>query len=213
MTSRTAEHAPSKQVASGAHRDRGKAGSTEIANELDGRVDRARSERYAAPARPRCSGAGSAVALVDQPQAVQRQVRLVVVEGLADLEHQLGQASGGQDDRLPAELVGDAANEPVHLAGEAVEQPRLQRLRGRLADDRARLDQLDLEQARRTGRERVDADLDPWGECAAEELPRADTTSKFVEVPKSTTMAGPPYNVWAARVFTMRSGPTSRGLS
>ena len=43
--------------------------------------------------------------------------------------------------------------------------------------------------------------------------PFADTTSKFVDVPKSTTMAGPPCKVNAARVLTMRSAPTSFGLS
>ena len=43
--------------------------------------------------------------------------------------------------------------------------------------------------------------------------PFSDTTSKLVEVPKSTTIAGPPYRVWAARVLTTRSGPTSFGLS
>ena len=43
--------------------------------------------------------------------------------------------------------------------------------------------------------------------------PESETTSKFVLVPKSTTMAGPPNAVNAASVFTTRSAPTSRGLS
>ena len=38
-------------------------------------------------------------------------------------------------------------------------------------------------------------------------------TSKLVEVPKSTTIDGPPYSVNAARVLAMRSAPTSFGLS
>ena len=33
------------------------------------------------------------------------------------------------------------------------------------------------------------------------------------DVPKSTTIAGPPNSVWAAKVFTMRSAPISFGLS
>ena len=43
--------------------------------------------------------------------------------------------------------------------------------------------------------------------------PFALTTSKFVAVPKSTTIAGPPVIEKAARAFTTRSAPTSRGLS
>jgi hypothetical protein len=43
--------------------------------------------------------------------------------------------------------------------------------------------------------------------------PRALTASKFVEVPKSTTIAGPPYRWTAASEFMIRSLPTSLGLS
>ena len=43
--------------------------------------------------------------------------------------------------------------------------------------------------------------------------PLSETTSKFVAVPKSTTIAGPPNRANAARAFTTRSAPTSRGLS
>jgi hypothetical protein len=44
-------------------------------------------------------------------------------------------------------------------------------------------------------------------------LPSGETTSKFVEVPKSTTMHGAPYRSTAATAFAIRSGPTSRGSS
>ncbi len=43
--------------------------------------------------------------------------------------------------------------------------------------------------------------------------PLAETTSKFVDVPKSTTMAGPPYRWCTDRALAIRSAPTSRGLS
>ena len=43
--------------------------------------------------------------------------------------------------------------------------------------------------------------------------PSGETTSKFVEVPKSTTIAGAPYRSTAATAFAIRSGPTSRGSS
>ena len=43
--------------------------------------------------------------------------------------------------------------------------------------------------------------------------PSAETTSKFVDVPKSTTMHGDPYRSLAATELAIRSGPTSRGSS
>ena len=43
--------------------------------------------------------------------------------------------------------------------------------------------------------------------------PLADTASKVVAVPKSTTMHGPPKSSTAASALTTRSVPTSLGLS
>ena len=43
--------------------------------------------------------------------------------------------------------------------------------------------------------------------------PAWETTSKFVEVPKSTTITGGPYRSFAAAAFTIRAVPTSRGSS
>src|SRR5262249_37249990 len=43
--------------------------------------------------------------------------------------------------------------------------------------------------------------------------PSGETTSKLVDVPKSTTMHGAPYRSTAATAFAIRSGPTSRGSS
>ena len=43
--------------------------------------------------------------------------------------------------------------------------------------------------------------------------PLAVTTSKVVAVPKSTTTAPSGQRAWAATALTMRSAPTSRGLS
>ena len=43
--------------------------------------------------------------------------------------------------------------------------------------------------------------------------PFADTQSKVVAVPKSTDTHGPPYFSNAATELTMRSAPTSAGLS
>ena len=43
--------------------------------------------------------------------------------------------------------------------------------------------------------------------------PLADTASKVVAVPKSTTIVGPPKRSKAATASAMRSAPTSFGLS
>ncbi len=53
----------------------------------------------------------------------------------------------------------------------------------------------------------------PGASAPPRNSPLGETTSRFVEVPKSTTIAGPPNNVWAAKVLTMRSAPISFGLS
>ena len=53
----------------------------------------------------------------------------------------------------------------------------------------------------------------PGASAPPRNSPLGDTTSRFVEVPKSTTIAGPPYKVCAASVLTMRSAPISFGLS
>ena len=43
--------------------------------------------------------------------------------------------------------------------------------------------------------------------------PSAETMSKLMVVPRSTTTTGPPYLRNPATPFTRRSAPTSRGLS
>src|SRR4051812_29531549 len=111
-----------------------------------------------------------AVALEDQTEADEGQVRLVLGDGLALAEQERRKTTGRDDDRLSAQLVGDAPHDAVDLAGEPEDDARLERLDGRLADDRPRPDQLDLQQPRGPGGEGVDGDLDPRRERAAEEL-------------------------------------------
>src|SRR6266540_3273537 len=53
----------------------------------------------------------------------------------------------------------------------------------------------------------------PGASAPPRNSPRSLTTSKLVEVPKSTTTQAPPYRWCAARELTIRSGPTSLGLS
>ena len=83
---------------------------------------------------------------------------------------QLGQAAGRDDLRLDAELAADRCDDAVDLAGEAVDEPRLERGRGRLADHRGRLDEVDLDEPRRAREQRLHRDLDPRREHAADVL-------------------------------------------
>ena len=53
----------------------------------------------------------------------------------------------------------------------------------------------------------------PGASAPPRNSPRSLTASKFVDVPKSTTIAGPPYRCTAATAFMIRSLPTSLGLS
>ena len=51
---------------------------------------------------------------------------------------QVGEAARGDRLRLDAELLADPVDDPVHLAGEAVDEPGLEAADGRLADHRRR---------------------------------------------------------------------------
>ena len=63
-------------------------------------------------------------------------------------------------------------------------------------------------------RDRASTDISmPGASAPPTNSPRALTASKFVDVPKSTTTAGPPYRCTAASEFMIRSLPTSFGLS
>ena len=57
---------------------------------------------------------------------------------------QVDQAARTDHRRLDPELAADRVNDSVHLAGEAVDEPGLQRAGGRLADHLRRLDVVDL---------------------------------------------------------------------
>ena len=71
-----------------------------------------------------------------------------------------------------AELVADAVDDRVDLAGEAVDEARLERRHGRLADHALGGAEGDLAEPRRAREERVHRDLDPRREHAAGELAR-----------------------------------------
>src|SRR5438309_10824901 len=85
----------------------------------------------------------STVALVHDPQTVERQPGLLVLDGRRQGGDQRRQPAGGHHRALP-QLVDEAPHEVVDLAGEAVDGARLDRLHRRLADDIAGRDQLHL---------------------------------------------------------------------
>ena len=126
------------------------------------------------------------------PQALERQEGLDVADRPGVRGDQVDEAARADNRRVGAELAADRLDDPVDLTGEAVDEPRLQRAGGRLADHLRRLDVVDLDEPCRAREERVHRDLDPGSEDAADVAPVGETTSKFVEVPKSATIAGAP---------------------
>src|SRR3569833_1435810 len=114
------------------------------------------------------------VALVDQAQADQSQPRLVRVDGAGLVQDEGGQAAGGHHGdlfRVVGQLLRHPLDHAVHLAGEAEDDARLQRLDRALADDVAGPYELDLVQLRTALGQRVDRDLDARGDRAADVLP------------------------------------------
>ena len=92
--------------------------------------------------------AGSAVELPDQAQPLERQQVVDHVDRRGERRHEVvGEPAGRDHRRVDAELVAQPADDPVDLAGEAVDDPRADRVGGRLADQRARLAELDLPRA------------------------------------------------------------------
>src|SRR5882757_8733284 len=79
------------------------------------------------------SPSGSSVALVHDPQTVERQPGLVMLNCGGQGGDERRQASGGHHGAL-AQLLDEAAHEVVDLAGEAMDGARLDRLHGRLPD-------------------------------------------------------------------------------
>ena len=85
-----------------------------------GRPSALRVARRARPRRLRRAG----VALVQQLQPVERQQVVDLVDRLRERDDVLGQAAGGDRLGVLAELAAQAPDDPVDLAGEAVDDAR-----------------------------------------------------------------------------------------
>jgi hypothetical protein len=81
---------------------------------------------------------------------------------------QVDEPAGPDYRRIHSQLAPDGADDAVDLAREAVDEPRLQRARGRLADHLRRLGVVDLDEPGGTREERVHRGLDPRSEDAAD---------------------------------------------
>src|SRR5680860_645103 len=114
----------------------------------------------------------AAVAFPDDAQALQREQVVDLVHLLAERDDRPRQAAGGEGRGLLAQLFADAPDDRVHLAGEAVDHTRLQRRLRVLADHRGGRVEVDLEQPRGAACQRVDGDLHPRGQHAAQVLAR-----------------------------------------
>ncbi len=123
-----------------------------------------------------CSTPRSSVAVPepDEPQAFERQPGVDLVDRARMRCDQLGQPPGRDHARRRrAELGADPVDDRVDLAGEAVDEPRLERVRGVLGDHGGRLDVVDLEEAGGAREQRIHRDLDPRREHAADVLARS----------------------------------------
>src|SRR5919201_4303284 len=100
------------------------------------------------------------VLLVDQPEPLQGEPRLVVVDGLAEREDRLGQPSGDHHGGAAAELLLHPLDHPVDFRGGAEQQPGLDALNGVLPDDRAGRAELHPGEPRRFREQRPGGDPD-----------------------------------------------------
>ena len=110
------------------------------------------------------------VALPDDAQPRERQQVVDLVERVAERDHACGEPAGGDRLGRRAELLAQAADDPVDHRRVAEDHPGADRVDGRLADQRARLDEVDLRQRRGAVAQRLERDLDAREDHAAEVL-------------------------------------------
>src|SRR3990172_3838654 len=108
--------------------------------------------------------------LPDQPETLQPEVGVHVLDGAGHPLDQGGQAPGGDDLGLPVHLGPDALDETVHEAGVAVDQPRLDIGHGVAPDGLFRLHELDAVETCGPREERLRRQGEPGGDGPPDEL-------------------------------------------
>ena len=113
----------------------------------------------------------SAVELPDQPQALERQQVVGLVDRGGERGHEMVREAAGRDHRrLDAEFLAQPRDDAVDLAGEAVDDARAHGVSRRLADQRARLAELDLPELGGATSQRLERYLDAGRDDAAQVL-------------------------------------------
>ena len=112
----------------------------------------------------------------------------------------------------PRERFGaDTRDDLAHQSAVSVDRARHHRAARGFADRAGRFAQGQLRQQRSPLIKKAGHRFQTGRDHATDIIPAADTTSKVTAVPKSTTMAGRPYNCATAAAFASRSAPIVRG--
>ena len=162
---------------------------------------------------PPPAAAARGVQLVDQAQPLERQQRHVLVDGSAAGDQR--REAAGREHAVPAPSSSFMRSTiPSTMADGAVDDAASACSVVDLPIDASAARRTRRARAARRGRRAPRARSRCRGRSRRRRTrPAAETASKVVAVPKSTTMHGPPTRAMAATALTMRSAPTSRGLS
>ena len=110
------------------------------------------------------------IAIPEDPQAIEGQKFVELVDGAALGGQERGEAAGGDDENLGADLLADPIHQTVHQPDIAEYDARLYRVNGVATDGARRLLHLDAGELRGPGEEGVGADTDAGGDAASEVL-------------------------------------------
>ena len=110
------------------------------------------------------------IPLPDEPQPLQRQQLVHLVDLLAEGNYRRGQAAGRQRRGFAPEGLAQAGDDPVDLTREAVDDARLERRLSRSPDDLLRLLEVDREEPGGPLGQRLDRDLNARRDAPAEVL-------------------------------------------
>lgn len=156
---------------------------------------------------------GLTVAVINDSQPFQGQHRFDDVDSVRCRSDDDSQAAGSDDFGLTAQFLAHAGHDAVYLADEAIEDTGLHTFDGVAANDLIRADDFDTRQFRRALYQGICRDADARADSTAEVGPflvDGAEGRRRAEVDDDDRAAEFSY---AATALTMRSAPTSRGLS